>query len=480
MLIVPTEKRFDWKHAPVVLIFLVIVNALVFVFYQSSDAEKAYTAIEGFANSGWVEKEWPIFESYLQQQQRDEELREYQRWQRGQDYDALAQVMLIDAAYFRHVQNEARFEFYDDEYQNWKTERVAFQDQFFEISSFKYGLRPTDFSLVTLISHQFLHGGLGHIVGNMVFLMVFGFAVEAAVGHLRFLAFYLIGGVVAGLAQVATTLGSDLPLVGASGAISGVMAMYLAVFRLRKIEFFYWVFFFVGYFRAPALLILPFYIAKEIFQYYTLEGSNVAFMAHAGGFVAGGLLIALALLFNRNMLNDDYIEEDQQISQRDKILADVYKAIEGLRFDYAAKLLLALMQKQGADFELMRMRYNLEKIKRGKNYIPVFRATMSQNNVSVAQAEQLNQMWLAEPMAIKLLAKDEQLKLAFQFTQIKNLDGAEQIFNHLFDARYKPSELILLAKKLATRFAEKSNPAKTMQFQEFEQALAKEGHHGVL
>lgn len=480
MLIVPTEKRFDWKHAPIVLISIVLANVLVFVLYQSGDNQKAYDAISGFAESGWVETEWPLYEAYLEKERRTDELRDVRRYQRQEDYYSLAQYMLVDAGYYTYVRRAARSEFSYDDYQSWKDPRAGWQDTFYSISSFQLGLKSTDVSIVTLFSHQFLHGGLGHIVGNMIFLLVFGFAVEAAIGHLRFLLFYLVGGVAAGMAQVVTTLGSDIPLVGASGAISGVMAMYLAVFRLKKIEFFYWVFFFVGYFRAPALLILPFYIGKEIYQFYTMEGSNVAFMAHAGGFVAGGILIGLALLFNRTMLNEDYIEEDQTFSFRDKQLAEIYKAIEGFRFDYANKLLMTLIEKEGTDFELQRLRFNLEKIKRSKNFIPVFRKTMTQKNLNVDEIEKLNTLWLEEPMALKLLPKDDQLSLAFQFTGLTNLKGAEQIFESLYQEKFKPSELILLAKKLSTRFSEKQDHAKTMQFQEFAQALAKEGHHGVL
>ena len=128
----------------------------------------------------------------------------------------------------------------------------------------------------------------------MFFLVICGFAVEAAIGHLRFLLFYLFSGVVAGVSHAAMDLDSSSVLIGASGSVSAVMAMYLGVFRFKKIEFFYWFFIFVGYFRAPALLILPFYIGKELVQFYTEAGSNVAFMAHAGGFVAG-LVLALPI-----------------------------------------------------------------------------------------------------------------------------------------------------------------------------------------
>jgi hypothetical protein len=240
------------------------------------------------------------------------------------------------------------------------------------------------------------------------------------------------------------------------------------------------VFFFVGYFRAPALLILPFYIGKEIYQYYAFEGSNVAFMAHAGGFIAGGILIGIALLWNRNVLNNDYIEQDQTVSVREKGLAEVYKAIETLRFDFALKKIAELTETEGLDFQLAFLKYNLEKIKKGKGFIMSFRTLMTLKNLNAHEVEILNKLWAEEKAATKILPNDDQLRLAFQFTTLKDLSGAEAIINHLHQQKFKPSELVLLANKLATRFSEKHDHARSMKYQELAQTMTKEGHHGIV
>ncbi|MDX1341768.1 MAG: rhomboid family intramembrane serine protease [Reinekea sp.] len=480
MLIVPTEKRFDWQHAPVVLIAIVLLNVLVFLLYQSKDGEKAYAAMEPFIELGYIDKEWALYQAYLHKENRQEDLADVEYYRDEEDNWTVAQYMLMDADYFQYVKRNARNEFSFDEYDAWLTRRTDIQTTFDSMSANALGLKATDVSVTTLLTHQFLHGGVGHIFGNMIFLIVFGFAVEAAIGHLRFLVFYLIGGICAGMAQVVMNLGSDVPLVGASGAISGVMAMYLAVFRLKKIEFFYWAFFFVGYFRAPALLILPFYIGKELYSYYTMEDSNVAFMAHAGGFVGGSVLIGIALMWNRNILNDDYIEQDQSYSSRDKALADIYQAIEALRFDFASKQLAALIEKEGLDFQLAMLQYNLKKIHKDKPFMLAFRQLMTLKNLSPKELQQIHEQWLEEVHAFKMLTKDDQLNLAFQFTTLANLSGAEQILEHLFEQKHKPSQLLLLANKLATRFAQKHDHARSRKYQELAQRLTQEGHHGVM
>ncbi|MBR9884090.1 MAG: rhomboid family intramembrane serine protease, partial [Oceanospirillales bacterium] len=367
-----------------------------------------------------------------------------------------------------------------DLYERWQQVRPEIQNTFDSISSFAYGLRSSDLSPVTLITHQFLHGSFAHIFGNMLFLLLFGFAVEAALGHLRFLIFYLIGGALAGLTQVVFTLGSDAPLIGASGAISGVMAMYLAIFRLRRIEFFYWVLFFVGYFRAPALLILPLYIGKEIYQYYSMDGSNVAYMAHAGGFVAGAVLIGLAMLFNKNAVNEAYIEQDQDLTHRNKTLAEIYRAIELLRFDDAHKQLASLIEREGVDYLLARIRYNLDKIKRGEPFIPSFCALMTQKGLTQPEIGDLNDVWQQEEQASELLPAADQLELAFRFTTLDDLKGAASIAEHLYQSGYKPNEVLLLCQRLATRYGELRDKGNAMKYQQYASQLTKDGHNGVM
>merc|ERR1712000_87155 len=104
-------------------------------------------------------------------------------------------------------------------YNRWLEGRSEIREQIASISYLRFGLQPNDLSIPDLLIHQFLHGGFMHLLGNMVFLMICGFVVEAAIGHIAFLAFYLIGGVAAGLTHSLINIQSDTPLVGASGAI---------------------------------------------------------------------------------------------------------------------------------------------------------------------------------------------------------------------------------------------------------------------
>lgn len=145
----------------------------------------------------------------------------------------------------------------------------------------------------TLFTSMFLHGGIAHIGGNMLYLWIFGDNVEGAMGHLKFLVFYLLCGAIAALAQVAISVNSTTPIIGASGAIAGVLGAYLMLFPYSRILTLVFFFFFIRLIQLPALLILGLWFVYQLVLAPTGLGSGggVAFFAHIGGFVTGALLV---------------------------------------------------------------------------------------------------------------------------------------------------------------------------------------------
>ncbi len=144
-------------------------------------------------------------------------------------------------------------------------------------------------STATLLTSMFSHGGLMHLVGNMWFLWLYGDNVEEAMGRARYVLFYLICGTVAALAHAAVDPGSRVPLVGASGAISGVIAAYLLIWPRANIRVFYWFIIFIGTINVPAFVVLGLWIVEQLFALpaeMQAQG-GVAIVAHLGGFAAG-------------------------------------------------------------------------------------------------------------------------------------------------------------------------------------------------
>ncbi|TVQ59173.1 MAG: rhomboid family intramembrane serine protease [Phycisphaerales bacterium] len=162
-------------------------------------------------------------------------------------------------------------------------------------------LRPREITPWTFVTYQFLHGDLLHLLGNMLFLWVFGPNVEDRIGRAWFLVFYLLGGVAAGVAHCFV---SPNPVVGASGAISAVTGAYLVLFPRTTIRVLLW-FFIIGFWRIPATWFIGFAIAKDLFFSLSGGGGEIAFGAHLGGY-AFGAGVAIGLLWLRLIPREQY------------------------------------------------------------------------------------------------------------------------------------------------------------------------------
>lgn len=149
-------------------------------------------------------------------------------------------------------------------------------------------------NLHAIFSSMFLHGGLMHLLGNMLYLWIFGDNIESLCGHLRFIAFYLICGIIAFLSHFALEPTSQVPIVGASGAISGVLGAYAIRFPRASVHVLIPLFPIVWLWRvvrAPAALALGVWFALQIFSAILSGPTGVAWWAHIGGFIAGVVLI---------------------------------------------------------------------------------------------------------------------------------------------------------------------------------------------
>ncbi|MGI6208197.1 MAG: rhomboid family intramembrane serine protease [Anaerolineae bacterium] len=174
---------------------------------------------------------------------------------------------------------------------------------------FSYGFIPREFfseplsgETLTLFTSMFVHGGWLHVISNMWALFIFGDNIEGRMGHARYLLFYLISGVVAALVHGVLAAGSDVPTVGASGAIAGVMGAYMLLFPHSRIITLIPIFFVPWFVEVPALLFIGFWFFSQLFSgvLSLAAGADafapVAWWAHIGGFAAG---FALATLMAR-------------------------------------------------------------------------------------------------------------------------------------------------------------------------------------
>ncbi|MFQ5884591.1 MAG: rhomboid family intramembrane serine protease [Thermoplasmata archaeon] len=174
------------------------------------------------------------------------------------------------------------------------------------VEQFVYRMGATPYNIVhvglsaypTLFTSMFIHGGWEHVLGNMLYLWIFGDNVEDFLGRIRFIIFYLFCGVVASFAHILTQAGSQIPTIGASGAISGVLGGYILLYPKARVLTLIPLGYFIRLVRLPAVAVLGMWILIQLFSgFASLPGAGarggVAFFAHIGGFVVGLVLIRL-------------------------------------------------------------------------------------------------------------------------------------------------------------------------------------------
>jgi len=156
---------------------------------------------------------------------------------------------------------------------------------------FRFGFVPNEFNPMDIMTSMFMHGGIGHIVGNMWFLYIFGDNVESILGHVRYLYFYLFCGIGAAMAQFLIEPTSAVPMVGASGAIAGVLGAYMVKFPKARVHVFAVIIIFITTFIVPAQIVLGLWFIMQLSGGLSSLGidttGGVAWFAHIGGFIVG-------------------------------------------------------------------------------------------------------------------------------------------------------------------------------------------------
>lgn len=322
MFIVPAEHKFDLKRPPWVTLLLALICVFVYGFYQAGDGERTEAAYAQYTDAGLLQWEEPLLQAAVEEQ--------------GGHYDAETWYW-----HFGEVVSPAFDERVRESWailppaEEWVAAREAFESLRDKLSWVRFGLAPADFDTGQLLGHMFMHGGIDHLLGNVIFLLLFGFALERVLGPVLLLATYLLTGLVAAGLFILAHAGSHVPLVGASGAISGFMGAYLGVYALRKIRFFYIIGFWFGRFTAPALLLFPFWLLNELYGHFFVDGP-VAYMAHAGGLL-GGLAIALALKRQANQVIGEDEATRAQEREREEKTGRIRRLLTDLRVDEAVR-----------------------------------------------------------------------------------------------------------------------------------------------
>ncbi|MEE3118815.1 MAG: rhomboid family intramembrane serine protease [Pseudomonadota bacterium] len=443
MLIIPAENAVNWKRPPWVTLGLMFTCLMVFLFYQGGDSRKLEQAVSEYLESDLQSLEAPAYETYLEREisiQGDEsrihELQRFQELQRDNDEFWLALSLLMDREFYRYLESNQDVLWSVRDRARWNEQRSPIEANYIErLSAFQLGLVPAELSLYTLVTYQFLHGGWGHIIGNLVFLFLLGFTVEKALGPGRFLIAYLVCGALSGLVFTAFSLGSPVPLVGASGSISGLMGMYVAIYGLQRIRFFYFLGVYFNYIKAPAIAMLPVWLGKEIYDYWFAGATGIAYMAHAGGLLAGA---GLVWLLGRSWLQvrEEFFEPeaDEQDARFTSGYGQAMASLGRMEFDLARHQFEALRGHYPDRPILLEHLYQLAKLRPD---LPEYRArTIELMNDALArrQPEQMIEVWkeyLAKGEAHQPLDAEDHNRVLFTSLKQHDTKAAEKAFERL-------------------------------------------------
>ncbi len=309
MLIIPLHRAPTPANFPWATLALIFANVFVFAFLQSGDARVQQRALDYYAQQDLAQWEYPAYRAWLAENA-DTSQRSvaFERLVEAGDKIIATQILQSDSAFLADLHAGGVIPPDADGYADWHERRGEFDRLWDAAFTQRWMIRFSEFDPERMFGAMFLHGGVGHLIGNMLFLALLGLLVEGALGHGLFLALYLLGGFGSAFLSMLWRLGESGSALGASGAIAALMGAYCVLWGTRKVRFFWWFFVVFDYVKAPALVLLPFWLGWELVNLFWNKGAHVGFDAHAGGIIAGALLAlgVRALQWERR----DFLDED--------------------------------------------------------------------------------------------------------------------------------------------------------------------------
>ena len=481
MLIIPVERSIDWRRPPWITLGLILACFLVFVFYQGNDDELLGGAVEQYLKVDLDKLEAPVYENYLEREIRlegqddlAERLNLLRQAMADDDRLLLASLMLWDAGFFRYVQDNIGVVWAPEQREIWQAKRIPIQQTYIDrVSINSLGVVPADLSLSDLIAYQFLHAGWGHLIGNMLVLFLLGFTVEKALGAGKFLLAYLFCGVVSGLLWSSFNWGTWGGLVGASGSIAGLMGMYVAIFGMQRIRFFYFLGVYFDYFKAPAIALLPVWIGKEVFDHWFAGATGIAYMAHAGGLVAGA---GLVLLLGKSWLQvkESFFEpeEDEQDDRFRSAYALAMSRVSQLDFEQARLQFEALWQRYPERTVLLEHLYQLAKLRPDTEAYSLRARELMQTTLARHQPERLLEVWQeyqTKGQPHHPLSAEDHNRVFFASLRKGELKTAEKVFERM---RGTGDEMLILeaCRLLAEEFDKRQMTPKARHYRQLLEA----------
>lgn len=356
MLILPLHRPLTRHTFPFMTAVLLLVNVFVFAVLQAGDDSRRVDAAELYVESGLGALELPAYRRHLADIGASDALAAFDALP---DDDTRVQQLAFssgsDVVFERALQQGDLFPS-PAERGAWLPLHTAHAAQRDVIFTLRHVQRSSEFDPWRMIASTFLHGDVGHLIGNMLFLVLLGLLVEGALGPWRFLLLYLLGGFGASAVSLMWRWGEAGGGLGASGAIAALMGAFCVVWGRRPVRFFYWFFVVFDYVRAPAIWLLPAWLGWEVWNLLTNADAGIGFDAHAGGLVTGAALGAVLVHFGQ--VRDEFLREDTP-GAIDTRFDEAQQLLGRMQLVEADRLLDALQAEQPERFDVALARYRV-------------------------------------------------------------------------------------------------------------------------
>jgi membrane associated rhomboid family serine protease len=434
VLIIPYQTRFTAKSLPVVTLVLIALNALVYFVFQAGDRQAYQKAAEYYFSSELPAIELPRYAAVLEtrgDRQSMRTLRILRSQPRNEDAWSVVTTMQHDRAFMRGLRAGETVPSSDPVYSVWREQRQRFDDLLNQVFTERFALEPGG-NWFGLITHQFLHGDAMHWFANMLVLLLAGPFAEAALGRMRFLLAYLFSGVIAGGLHLVF---SSQGLVGASGAISGAMAMVAVLYGRRKVPVFYWVFVYFNTARIPALALLPVWLLIEAGKWALSPEAPVSYSAHVGGFLAGAISAWMLRPLDTRKVDrilDEQFADERRSRRQSTLLQEAQQAAAHLDTRRAARAYAELLNDEPGNTRYATAYFNMALL--GRNAETLLDAALRVLWIRARGARtELRPVYLqmAQPHVLSTLPVDEQLRLARRLVATREDAAALRVLDGL-------------------------------------------------
>jgi membrane associated rhomboid family serine protease len=463
VLIIPAEHPLDWKKPPVLTLLLILLNTLIYFGYQSGDSARQEVAVKAYLDGGLLNREKALFiESFSSRNELDDQERK--------SLTAIPRVQLAGA-----ILGDLQFEntlHYTPAYQDdpaWQAARAKAEAARNQMSHYRFGFIPAKFTVQGLFGAMFLHADFGHLAGNMLFLFIFGFALERALGGVLYIGLYLLSGLASHLLWWVMD-----PVwvtgIGASGAIAGLMGMYLGIYGLRRINFFYWLGPMFGYFRAPALWILPIWMGKELYG-LLLADDHVNYYAHLGGMGAGFLAVWLPRQIGKLSVDEAYLNKEDPDAPFKREVASLDNLISHFNLEQAATRGVDLLNRYPGRLLLLERLYPVAKSREDKVLLSAVLKQFFALPQATANLPQLQRLADDSAQFVLLQHPAVQLHLLQRLLQAKDGTRALSAWRKLIQNRARPPQLPALTLQLAKQLGQQDDRRSVSELHEFLRAV---------